>query len=316
MPGNSYSADKANCICHAMACRHNNQIDKDIAIREDGVDASSLRQFANALLAHPTNTEVVACGMALPFAYEKKFAACDRRKYYCDYWDEKRGAPTAGGGKVGTMSGTIVVPALEESSAASARGATKSRNRVQHDATVFKAAQSAEAPNYFWIARDAGDAKPIAEPTTEPTDEPTAELTAEPIAEPTAESTASASLPPPTLPQGAPPGAPPLQTIVVPSAAPEHHAVTTRVWANAVISVCSLECTFCVMSARAAVLGSTAVALSSFSLTTRARRTTNPSSVRCPSHKTRCPPRKTLQRRVTLPGSTVSAAPSPCTAAS
>ena len=96
MPGNSYSADKSNYICHAMACRHNSQIDKDIAIREGGVDASSLRQFSNALLAHQANAEALVCSMAEPFAYEKKLAACDGRMYYCDYWDEQRSvAPSA-----------------------------------------------------------------------------------------------------------------------------------------------------------------------------------------------------------------------------
>ena len=71
-----------------MACRHNSQTDKDIAIREDGVDASSLGQFSNAPLAHQANAEALACGpcgMAPPFAYEKKLATCDGRKYYCDY---------------------------------------------------------------------------------------------------------------------------------------------------------------------------------------------------------------------------------------
>ena len=61
----------------------------------------------------------------------------------------------------------------------------------------------------------------------------------------------------------------------------------------AVTIVCSLECTFCVVTARAAVLGSTAAASLSCSLATRARRTTNPSSVRCP-------PRKTLERATRL----------------
>ena len=71
-------------------------------------------------------------------------------------------------------------------------------------------------------------------------------------------------------------------------------AVSIRVWPNEVTIVCSLECTCCAASARAAVLVSATAASSSFTLASLARRATNPASARWS-------PRKTLERVTRIP---------------